>query len=269
MKSGRGGLTSRLKLKRIQEAISSGKRLDGRGLEDYRDIKVKTGVIEKADGSSEVFIGNTRVIAGIEISYGPPFEDTPGEGILICNAEIVPLASPEIEPGPPDEVSIELARIVDRGLRSAGIVDFSKMEIIPKKTVYVINVDLFVLNHAGNLIDASTLAAVAALRSTIKPIFEVKNGEVVPSGRKEPLEIRSTPVSVTLSKIGGALIVDPTSEEEDAMETRLTITLDEKGNICAIQKSGSESLTLEEVRKAINIARSKAPEIRSKIIGGI
>lgn len=267
MKAGRG-VTSRLRMKRIQEAISSGRRLDGRGLEEYREIRVRTGVIEKADGSSEVFLGDTRVIAGVEISHGPPFEDTPGEGILICNAEIVPLASPEIEPGPPDEVSIELARIVDRGLRSAGIVDFSKMEIIPRKAVYVINVDLFVLNHAGNLIDASTLAAVAALRSTIRPVFEVKDGEIQPSGRREPLEVRRIPVSVTLSKVGGALIVDPTSEEEDVMDTRLTITLDENGNICAIQKSGPEALTLEEVRKAINIASSKAPEIRSRIMGG-
>lgn len=269
MKAGRGSIASRLKMKRIQEAISTGKRLDGRGLEDYRDIRVRTGVIEKADGSSEVFIGDTRVIAGVEVSYGPPFEDTPGEGILICNAEIVPLASPEIEPGPPDEVSIELARIVDRGLRSAGIVDFSKMEIIPKKTVYVINVDIFVLNYAGNLIDASSLAAVAALRSTIKPVFEAAGGEIVPSGRREPLEVRSIPISVTLSKVAGALLVDPTSDEEEVMETRLTVTLDERGNICAIQKSGPEALSLEEVRKAINIARSKAPEIRRKIMEGI
>ena len=46
----------------------NGKRLDGRKLEDYRKVKIKTGVIPNADGSAEVIFGKTKVIAAV---HGP------------------------------------------------------------------------------------------------------------------------------------------------------------------------------------------------------
>ena len=265
--SPRFGIVPRLKRKKIQETIASGKRMDGREPEDYREIVVKSKVLEKAEGSAEVHLGSTRVMVGIKIKCGAPFEDTPDEGVLICNAEFVPIASPAFEPGPPGEDSIELARVVDRGLRSAEVFDFSKLSIIPGKHVYVINVDIYILNHAGNLIDASAIAALAALRDTMKPIYEVKDGEVLITDRKEPLEVKRMPVAVTIVKIGDSLIIDSSADEEEVMDARLTMTVDEDGNICAIQKSGSHGLTTEEIRKTINIAVEKAPEIRNKITG--
>lgn len=263
--SPRYGIVPRLKRKKIQEAIASGKRMDGRGPEDYREITVVSNVLEKAEGSAEVHLGSTRVMVGVKIKCGEPFEDTPDEGVLICSAEFVPIASPAFEPGPPGENSIELARVVDRGLRSTEFVDFSKLAIIPGKHVYVINVDIYILNHEGNLIDASALASLAALRNTMKPVYDVKDGEVFLTNKKEPLKVEKKPVAVTIVKIGDSLVLDPSVDEEEVMDARMTVTIDEDGNICAIQKSGSQGLTLEEIGKAINIAVEKAPEIRGKI----
>lgn len=48
--------------------IKGGKRLDGRKLEEWRDIEIKTGVIPNADGSCQVNFGKTKVIASV---YGP------------------------------------------------------------------------------------------------------------------------------------------------------------------------------------------------------
>ena len=268
MMSSKYGIASRLKSKRIQRLIASGKRADGRGFEEYRQITIKTNVLEKAEGSAEVFIGNTRILVGVKIGVGTPFEDTPEEGVLVCNAEFVPIASPFFEPGPPDENSIELARIVDRGLRSAGVVDFSKLDLIPGKLVHVINIDIYILNYDGNLIDASALAAIAALRTSVKPIYEVKEGEIKPTSIKEKLEVLKIPIAVTMVKIGNTLLVDPSADEEEVMETRITVTLEDEGNICTIQKSGSEPLSFDEIKKAVNIAKVKASEIRSKLSGG-
>jgi exosome complex component RRP42 len=159
----RGGIVSRLKRKKIQEVVAAGKRMDGRGLEDYREFVVKTGVMEKSEGSAEVKLGKTWVVAGVKVGVGTPFEDTPEMGVLMCNAEFTPVAHPTFEPGPPDEESIELARVVDRGLRSAEVLDFNKLTLVPGKLVYLVHVDLYVLNYDGNLIDASALAAIAAL----------------------------------------------------------------------------------------------------------
>ncbi|MEM2103207.1 MAG: RNA-binding protein, partial [Candidatus Bathyarchaeia archaeon] len=93
----------KVKQKQIAQLIAHGKRLDGREPNDYRDIKIEVGVIEKAEGSARVKIGNTEVLVGTKVDVGEPFPDTPEEGVLTVNAELVPLASPSFETGPPDE----------------------------------------------------------------------------------------------------------------------------------------------------------------------
>ena len=261
----RHGIVPRIKRRKIQEAISSGKRVDGRELKDLREISVKIGILDKAEGSAEVRLGDTWVMAGVKISIGAPFEDTPDKGVLICNAEFVPIASPLFEPGPPNESSIELARVVDRGLRSAEVFDFSKLSLISGEKVYIIYLDLYILNHGGNLIDASAIAAIAALRNTIKPVYEVNEGKIVLTDKKEPLDVRKVTVAVTIVKIGDGLLVDPTADEEEVMDTRLTLSIDEESNICAVQKSGSEGLTKNEIKEALELALERAGEISSKI----
>lgn len=91
------------------------KREDGRELDEYRDISIETDVISKAEGSARVKIGDTQVIVGIKPQIGAPFPDTPDLGVLMTNCEMLPMADPTFEPGPPSEDSIELARVVDRG----------------------------------------------------------------------------------------------------------------------------------------------------------
>lgn len=265
--SSRYGIVSRLKRKKIKEVIAAGKRMDGRGLEEYREIIVKTGVLEKTEGSAEVYLGNTRVLVGVKVGIGTPFEDTPDKGVLMCNAEFTPVASPAFEPGPPDEQSIELARVVDRGLRSAEILDFSKLCLIPGKEVYLVHVDIYVLNYDGNLIDASALAAITALNAAKRSVYKVVEGEIVLTKRKQALKVRRTPVAVTMVKIGESIIVDPSADEEEVMDTRLTVTVDEDGNVCTIQKSGSDGFTLEEIKKGIKIALERAVENREKMSG--
>jgi len=83
------------------QMLAAGKRMDGRALDQHRELKIETGVIPKANGSARVFLGNTQVIAGVKIATGIPFPDTPDKGILMVNAEILPLSSPYAEPGPP------------------------------------------------------------------------------------------------------------------------------------------------------------------------
>jgi exosome complex component RRP42 len=71
--------------------------------------------VKNAEGSAEVRLGKTLAIAGVKTSIGTPFADTPDMGVMIVNAEFLPIASPTFEPGPPDENAIELARVIDRG----------------------------------------------------------------------------------------------------------------------------------------------------------
>ena len=256
---------TRVKKKQIEQLIAKGKRLDGRGLTDYREIKIEQGIIERAEGSAKVLLGRTEVVVGTKIEMGEPFPDTPDAGVLTVNAELVPLASPRFEPGPPDENSIELARIVDRGIRESKAIDLEKLCIAPGKKVFVVFVDVYVLNHDGNLIDASALAAMAALLNTKMAKYEVEDGEVKIKPGYEPLPIKKRPITVTCAKIGDKLVVDPWLEEEQVMDARISMAFDDDGNICAIQKGGSGYFEPKQVFEAARIAKEKVEEMRKQL----
>ncbi len=256
----------RVKQKQIAQLMSKGKRLDGRELNEYREIKVEMGLIEKAEGSARVLLGKTEVLVGVKVEVGEPFTDTPNEGVLTVNAELVPLASPSFEPGPPDENSIELARVVDRGLRESKAINLEKLCLEPGKKVVVVFIDVYVLNHDGNLIDASALAALAALINTKMFKYELEEEEVKVKPGYIPLPIQNYPIAITFARINDKLAVDPWLEEEQVMDCRLTITIEKDGKICAIQKGGTGYFTTEQILELAKIAKEKASEIRKLLV---
>jgi len=256
---------TRVKQKQISQLVAKGNRLDDRELTDYREMKIEQGIIERAEGSARVILGKTEVVVGVKIETGEPFPDTPNEGVLTVNAELVPLASPGFEPGPPDENSIELARIVDRGIRESKVIDTAKLVIEPAKKVFVVFIDVYVLNHDGNLIDASALAAMAALLNTKMANYEIEDGEIKIKPGYEPLPTKKHPITITCAKIGEKLVVDPSLEEEQVMDARISFAIDDEENICAIQKGGSGYFEPKEIFEASKIAKQKADEIRKKL----
>jgi exosome complex component RRP42 len=258
-------IITRVKQKHITQLIEQEKRLDGRDLTDYREMKIEQGIIERAEGSARILLGKTEVVVGTKIEMGEPFADTPNEGVLTVNAELTPIASPAFEPGPPDEQSIELARIVDRGIRESKAIDTGKLVIEQGKKVFVSFVDIYVLNHDGNLIDASALAAMSALLNTKMSNYEVKEGEIRIKPGYEPLPINKRPITITLAKIGNKLVVDPTFEEEQVMDARISMAIEDDHNICAIQKGGSGYFEPNQILEAAKIAKEKAKEMRKKL----
>lgn len=250
---------------RLLNLLSQGRRVDGRGLKDYRPISIEVGVAGKADGSASVRIGDTYVMVGVKVEIGSPFSDTPDEGVLMVNAEFVPLASPSFEPGPPDENAIELARVVDRGLRKSEAFNFKDLCIVPGKKVWMIWVDIYVLDYNGNLMDAAALAALAALMNTKIPVVKVDGEEVVLTDETVPLKLGDYPIGVTVGKLGGSLIIDPVLEEEEVLDGRITFFITKDGNICAIQKSLPGVFSPDEVLTAVDLAREKAVELREKL----
>ena len=257
---------AKIEQKTLVDLIAGGKRLDERSATDYREMKIEVGVIDKAEGSAQVHLGKTKIMVGVKVDAGEPFLDTPDQGVLTVNAELVPLASPEFEPGPPGENAIELARVVDRGIRESGAIDIKKLCVIPGKKVYVIFVDMYVLDHDGNLIDAAAIAAFAALLNAKIRKYELSGETVTFTSEYEPLPIQNYPSTITTVKIGNSLIIDPSLGEENVAEARLTVTVDKDDKICAMQKGGLGTFTRKEVETTVANAIAKSGEIRQKIL---
>jgi exosome complex component RRP42 len=258
-----------IKMKRIGELLIQDKRLDGRGLLDYREIKVETGIIDKANGSALVLLGKTKVMVGIKVESGTPFPDTPEEGVLTVNAELVPIASPTFETGPPGEQAVELARVVDRGIRESKSIDTKKLCIIPEKKVFIVFVDIYILDHDGNLFDASALAAMLALSTAKIREFYTEDGEVKYRENLVSLPLQNHVFEVTMAKIGDKLVVDPSIEEESAVDAQITIAVDDNNMICATQKSRTGVFTVTDILQAVKIAQAKVKELRDKTLGGL
>jgi exosome complex component RRP42 len=247
------------------DAISKGKRLDGRSLDELRTLNVELDIIKKANGSAKVNLGNSEVVAGVKVETGEPFEGLENKGALIVSAEVLPTASPFVEPGPPDEETVELARVVDRGVRESEMIDLDQLALIPGEIVYTIFVDCSITNTDGNLFDCTSYAVVSALMSCKLPVFEIQDNKVIDTGMIKPTPVTTIPVSITAARIGDSIILDPTAEEEACMDARITITTNSDNNFTAVQKGATGTFTTEQVKSILDTARSKGEEVRGKL----
>lgn len=265
---------SKLMKKTLSELMKKGKRIDKRKLDEFRNINIKLNISKNAEGSALVELGKTKVVAGVKINLLEPFPDTPEEGVLIVNAEFLPLAYGEFEPGPPGVEAIEMARVIDRGIRESGFIDFKKLCLEKGKKVYGIFIDIYVLNHDGNLIDAGFLASIYALINAKLPKIE-KIGDdykiVYKEWTNRGLPLNELPFMCTVYKLGDSLFIDASLTEEKAIDAKISVsyTLKPKPQIHAIQKFGNGTFTLEELEKVLDLSKRSCEFIRENFLSKV
>jgi len=259
-------IIDKLKKSKIIDLLQEGKRIDGRGLDELRPLSIDTNVIPNANGSARVRLGDTEIVSGIKIQPDKPFPDMGDKGIFICTAEILPLAHPSAETGPPTPNVVELARVVDRGIRESGMVDLSQMVLEQDKSVIGLFTDNVVTDHDGNLFDACSYASVAAIMTSKIPKWEMKDDRpVIVEGEESDPPLTTIPVSVTMGRIGEFIIIDPNLDEWECLDARITITTNSDGNIVALQKGGNAGFTFDQLIKCSELSISTGPKIREII----
>ena len=256
-------VSAEIRTTHILDLAAEGKRLDGRGPDEYRPITIEPGFVATADGSALVRLGDTAVLAGIKLEPGKPFADTPNAGVLTTNAELVPLSNPTFEPGPPQPGAIEVSRVVDRAIRAAETIDLTGLCVTPGEKSWVCYTDIHVLDHSGNLIDAALLAAVTALSHATVPAkrFEIAEADY-------PLAVAHLPIECTFFRLGVAIVVDPTFAEELAAHGRITVATDEAGRIVAMQKGLVGAFSPDDVKSVVRRAFEHGERLRAKVRGG-
>jgi exosome complex component RRP42 len=258
-------ISSTLLKEHLLKLAQAGKRKDGRKFDEMRPIGVKEGTFTKGLGEAWVSLGKTQVLTSLKFDVGEPYPDTPDKGVLISNVELLPLASPSFEPGPPDENAIEMARVVDRAFRGSDAIDLSKLVIEEGKLVYILFLDLYVLDYDGNLFDALTLSSLITFARAQVPVVEVEDGmPKLVEGKSFPLPLVDYPISFSFVKIGEYLMLDPNLEEESVADAAMTLAIDKDLNICSIQKRNG-TFKLSEINKAVDIARAKYPKVMEEV----
>jgi len=250
---------------KITELAKQGKRLDGRELDQMRDFTLELGLCENAEGSAKIRLGQTEVLAGIKMGVDKPYPDSPDEGAISVGAELLPLAHSEYEAGPPSFDEIEVARVVDRGIRESKAIDFASLCIKEGEAVWVAFMDFYAINADGNLFDAGSIAGLASFLSAKVPKLNDKN-KIIKHEYSGKLSMKRMPLLTTFVKVGGKIMVDPTYVEEKAAEARFSVSTTEDGYMAAMQKGMGGSFNVEEVNYMIDKAFVIGAETRKKLI---
>ncbi|MBS3078984.1 exosome complex protein Rrp42 [Candidatus Pacearchaeota archaeon] len=260
---------------KIIDLLKDDKRLDNRKPFEYRDIEIDTNISINAEGTARVKIGKTEVIVGVKMDTQEPYPDHEDEGTMITGMEFSPMSGDRYENGPPQMDSIEVARVVDRGIRESRFVDWKKLCIKEGEKVWSIMIDIYCINDEGNVMDASAIGAVAALKMARFPKYDKENESVVHGEFTDtPLPLTEhIPFTMTFHKIGNKLLLDPNRNEEDSSEAKLTLSVSQAGKkdkmINSMQKGGIIPITSDEMEKIITEAEKAYdkvfPDIEKKI----
>ena len=259
-----------LQREKIMECLAEGKRLDGREFGDYREIEVETGISKNAEAAVRVRFGKTEVLVGVKMEVTKPYPDSPNEGTFMVSAELHPMASDQFDIGKPGINSVELARIIDRGIRESGFIDFEKLCIEEGEKVWQVFVDIIALNDDGNLLDVAGLAAVIALGNARMPVYSEKESKIEHKFTNNPLPLDKEALSfnMTFHKIGDSIIADVSKEEEAVSDYRLSIAVgDNKGEprITAMQKGKAGAISDKDMETILNLVSSKWAEMFPKV----
>lgn len=178
-----------------------------------------------------------------------PSSDAPRDGQLIVSVEMTPLATPDYRPGKQPGITHVIQQRLTDILLSCGVLQPSELCIAEGQAVWVLYLDLYILNAAGSLLDTSLLAAVAALQDTRLPAVHMTDeGNVERDGLEDldaddpdaaaaaasevktvSLQLHGVPLSLTCGIYKQQqLVADPDHEEEALMAASITVVLDEQ-----------------------------------------
>jgi len=246
----------------IKNLLKEGKREDGRAFGDLRDLDIQVNFVPRANGSAFVKLGNTKVIAGVKTQVETPYPDSGNRGNFMTSAEFAIMASPYFEQGPPRIEAIEVARVTDRALRESGIIAMEDLCIVENEKVWGVFVDMEVLDYDGNLFDACSIAALAAVMSGTLPATCPKTGyKAYDEDKPLPLRMENATFNPTFVKIDGNVLADPSLYEELICDTRVTMGVDPKGAMRGAQKGGFGAWTVDEIKGL----RKQAHDIHKKV----
>ncbi|KAJ9158432.1 Exosome complex component rrp45 [Coniochaeta hoffmannii] len=226
----------------VLQALKDNLRQDGRDLDAYRPLDLTFG---DEYGHADVKLGKTRVLAKASAEVTVPYTDRPLDGIFTIAAELSPMTSPSFEVGRPTEIEVLLSRLLEKTVRRSGALDTESLCLVAGQKCWSVRVDVHVLSHDGNLIDAACFAVVAALRHFRKPDTSMEAGvlTVYTPAEREPVPLGwlHSPFCVTFSFFGdeGEIsVLDATWLEEQVRVGSCTISLNRHGEICQIAKLG-------------------------------
>lgn len=276
-------------------------RIDGRHPGEIRSIRLTFGRTTMGRSECTVQLGLTRVGCIVTCDLIPP-QSRPNDGSIKFSVDLSPMAmmgfssSLDYDEGKKHTAN-RIARVIEKTIVDGGAIDVESLCVVGGTWVWRINVDITALDHGGNLVDASMLAAIAALRHFRKPEVMVSSSSTSSSSRSSggggssttntgsaggapiilssddaeptPLPLHHTPVCVTFGLFGDptgasslvAALIDPSDREELIMDGLITYAFNKYGELCCLDFPGGCELRYSQLIQCATLAEKKAVEL--------
>ena len=240
-------------------------------------------------------IGATRVQAVVYGDLVPPYPDRQSEGAISFHVDMSPHAAPHLDRHLPAPSSVlHVSRLLERALKENHAIDLESLCVQAGRYVWSIRVDVHILDHDGNVLDASLLATTAALQAFRRPevTLETNTDDFQPTNHTTtsataapggltihpptereplPLTLHHVPIAISLGIFaGGTLVaVDPCQAEEAAAEGTFTAVVHAEGEVCCVEKRGGVPLSVLQVMRCVRVAGSQAREVAGKLAAAV
>jgi exosome complex component RRP41 len=221
-----------------KQLIANGRRLDGRGFEELRPIKIEAGVLKRADGSCYIEMGKNKVVAAV---YGPReiyprYLQDPSKAVIRYRYNMASFSVEERKRPGPDRRSVEVSKVSREALESIIM-----KELFPRS-----GIDIFV-----EVLQADAGSRTACLNAASVALIDAG------------IAMKGIVTSVAVAKVNGELVLDPMKEEDNYGEADMPFAFVIKNgrieSIVLLQMDGK--MTAEEVKKALKMAKNGAMQI--------
>ena len=210
-------------------------RLDGRGPDELRPIKIETNVLNRADGSSFIEWGGNKIMVAV---YGPreaypKHNQDINKAIVKARYNMAAFSVDERKRPGPDRRSVEISKVVSEALEAAIMV-----ELFPRAQI---DVFIEVLQaDAGTRIAGLTAASVAVAAAGIP--------------------MRDMVVGCTAGKVGNKIVLDLSKEEDNFGQADLPMgILPKSDRVVLMQMDGD--LSVEEFEQATSMVMKATKRI--------
>ena len=257
---------------------SSVLRTDGRNAGESRPIRLSFGRAHNMAECTVQFGPSTRVSSSVTCHLIPPTHtDRPNDGSITFAIDLSPMSALGFEYVQPattisgggsamggmgqsqsegqKQITNRILRILERTLLNGGAIDAEALCVQSGKWVWRLHIDVTVLDHGGNLVDACVLSAVAAMRHFRKPEVQISEDtdvgagpNVLHSDEKEPtpLPLHHTPLTMSFALFSDptgatmtvSALADPSHREELVMNGNVTFSFNKYGEICSLDFAG-------------------------------
>lgn len=198
-------------------------RPDQRNTHQFRPISIHPNTVGTADASCTVLLGGTTIVGAIKLEVTEPTLSAPEEGYLVINVTFCAGCSPSVRAGPPTDRAQELTSKISSIAKNIELLQPDALCIIPGKLVWVVHLDLFVMNDCGNLFDALWMALLVSLRNVHLPTVRMNDETGIiyydpKSGSTLNMNLLPLPLSFSYLPEQDSLIADPDDREEVVLQ---------------------------------------------------